>query len=84
MELGLLGVVLQLLRGEVEVLREGMGVLGAFTNSKVTGVLGVISVGTEVLVVIREEVLRVTTRAKRCKSIVQWGGLFTFLGCYYW
>ena len=68
--LGLLGVVLQLLRGEVEVIREGTGVLGAFTNSKVTGVLGVISVGTEVLVVIREEVLRVTTRAKRCKSIV--------------
>ena len=68
--LGLLGVVLQLLRGEVEVIREGTGVLGAFTNSKVTGVLGVISVGTEILVVIREEVLRVTTRAKRCKSIV--------------
>ena len=84
MELGLLGVVLQLLRGEVEVIREGTGVLGAFTNSKVTGVLGVISVGTEILVVIREEVLRVTTRAKRCKSIVQWGGLFTFLGCYNW
>ena len=82
--LGLLGVVLQLLRGEVEVIREGTGVLGAFTNSKVTGVLGVISVGTEILVVIREEVLRVTTRAKRCKSIVQWGGLFTFLGCYNW
>ena len=38
--LGLLGVVLQLLRGEVEVIREGTGVLGAFTNSKVTGVLG--------------------------------------------
>ena len=68
--LGLLGVVLQLLRGEVEVIREGIGVLGAFTNSKVTGVLGVISVGTEILVFIREEVLRVTTRAKRCKSIV--------------
>ena len=68
--LGLLGVVLQLLKGEVEVIREGTGVLGAFTNSKVTGVLGVISVGTEILVVIREEVLRVTTRAKRCKSIV--------------
>ena len=68
--LGLLGVVLQLLKGEVEVIREGTGVLGAFTNSKVTGVLGVISVGTENLVVIREEVLRVTTRAKRCKSIV--------------
>ena len=68
--LGLLGVVLQLLRGEVEVIREGTGVLGAFTNSKVTGVLGVISVGTEILVVIREEVLRVTTKAKRCKSIV--------------
>ena len=68
--LGLLGVVLQLLKGEVEVIREGTGVLGAFTNSKVTGVLGVISVGTEVLVVIREEVLGVTTRAKRCKSIV--------------
>ena len=67
---GLLGVVLQLLRGEVEVIREGTGVLGAFTNSKVTGVLGVISVGTEILVFIREEVLRVTTRAKRCKSIV--------------
>ena len=67
---GLLGVVLQLLRGEVEVIREGTGVLGAFTNSKVTGVLGVISVGTEILVVIREEVLRVTTRAKRCNSIV--------------
>ena len=82
--LGLLGVVLQLLKGEVEVIREGTGVLGAFTNSKVTGVLGVISVGTEILVVIREEVLRVTTRAKRCKSIVQWGGLFTFLGCYNW
>ena len=75
---------MQLLRGEVEVIREGTGVLGAFTNSKVTGVLGVISVGTEILVVIREEVLRVTTRAKRCKSIVQWGGLFTFLGCYNW
>ena len=68
--LGLLGVVLQLLGGEVEVIREGIGVLGAFTNSKVTGVLGVISVGTEILVFIREEVLRVTTRAKRCKSIV--------------
>lgn len=61
---------MQLLKGEVEVIREGTGVLGAFTNSKVTGVLGVISVGTEILVVIREEVLRVTTRAKRCKSIV--------------
>ena len=81
---GLLGVVLQLLRGEVEVIREGTGVLGAFTNSKVTGVLGVISVGTEVLVLIRVEVFGVTTRAKRCKSIVQWGGLFTFLGCYNW
>ena len=68
--LGLLGVVLQLLRGEVEVIRECTGVLGAFTNSKVMGVLGVVSVGTEVLVVIREEVLGVTTRAKRCKSIV--------------
>ena len=67
---GLLGVVLQPLRGEVEVIREGTGVLGAFTNSKVTGVLGVRSVGTEILVVIREEVLKVTTRAKRCKSIV--------------
>ena len=77
-------MVLQLLKGELEVIREGTGVLGAFTNSKVTGVLGVISVGTEILVVIREEVLRVTTRAKRCKSIVQWGGLFTFLGCYNW
>ena len=73
MDLGLLvllGVVLRLLRVVVVVIREGMGVLGAFTNSKVTGVLGVISVGTEVLVVIREEVLGVTTRAKRCKSIV--------------
>ena len=58
---------MQLLRGEVEVIRESTGVLGAFTNSKVTGVLVVIK--EEVLGVIKEGVSGVTTRAKRCKSI---------------
>ena len=66
MDLGLLvllGVVLRLLRVVVVVIREGMGVLGAFTNSRVTEVLGVIK--EEVLGVIKEEVLGVTARAKR-------------------
>jgi len=53
--------LLGLLRVEVEAIREGMEVLGAFTNSGVTGVLGVIR---EVLGVVKE----VTLGARRCQK----------------
>ena len=82
--LGALGGGLAALKGGGGGHKRGHGGFGGFHKFKGHGGFGVISVGTEILVVIREEVLRVTTRAKRCKSIVQWGGLFTFLGCYNW